>query len=177
MTYYEMLCVLPGTLTEDEANRSLEQVKDTLGKHGVTEITTQAMGKSRLAYPIKHIRYGYFQLFYFNTEPNVVNEVRNKVVLSPDILRVMVQTTNQGAAAKSGRYTLNLEAETAPREEESAPVRPAFCGAAPVVHETALREETPVVEQPQPLKPTKPVSMEDIDKKLDEILQSDFNSV
>lgn len=175
MTYYEMLCVLPGTLTEDEANKSLEQVKDTLGKHGVAEITVHAMGKSRLAYPIKHIRYGYFQLFYFNTEPNVVNEVRSKVALSPDILRVMVQMTNQGAAAKSGRYTLNLEAETAPREEESAPVR-AYAPAA-VVHETALREETPIVEQPQPVKPAKPVSMEDIDKKLDEILQSDLSAV
>lgn len=177
MTYYEMLCILPGTLTEDEANKSLEQVKAVLEKHGVADIAVQQMGKSRLAYPIKHIRYGYFQLFYFNTEPNVVNEVRNKVALSPNVLRVMVQTTSQGAASKSGRYTLNLEAEAVPREEESAPVRPAFCGAAPVVHETALREETPVVEQPQPLKPTKPVSMEDIDKKLDEILQNDLSSV
>ncbi|MBT3948722.1 30S ribosomal protein S6, partial [Candidatus Parcubacteria bacterium] len=88
MKHYEMFCVLPGTLSEDEVTPVVDNVAQTLGSYDAQNVTREDMGKSRLAYPIKHIRYGYFHLFRFELEAENLVKLEKSVRLLDNLLRV-----------------------------------------------------------------------------------------
>ena len=79
MQNYELLFILPGTLSEDEVPALVNTVKEVLVESGVQNLEHKDMGKSRLAYPIKHIRYGYFHLAHFEAEGKSVEDVKVKL--------------------------------------------------------------------------------------------------
>jgi small subunit ribosomal protein S6 len=90
MKYYELLCILPGTLGEDEVAPAVEEVKTLLAANGATTITSEDKGKSRLAYPIKHIRYGYAIVVVFQAERNALPVIQAKLRLINNLLRAMI---------------------------------------------------------------------------------------
>ena len=162
MTYYEMLVVLPGTLTEAEANPVIQTIKETVEKQGATELVVNDMGKSRLAYPMKHIRYGYYYILQFAAETKAIQEVQNRVRLVSNVLRMTLRTYDP-ATQTVDRTKLTLtplaavvtlddsrEPSREPRRESSKPVA------------------VPTVETTEPK--AKAVSMEEIEQKLDQIL-------
>lgn len=91
MTHYEMLTVMPGTMAETEVTPLVATVKETVEKAGGKEVVAHDMGKSRLAYPMKHIRYGYFYLTQFQSEKTKINDIRKKVQLVNNLLRVVIR--------------------------------------------------------------------------------------
>src|SRR3989338_7467179 len=91
MNHYEMFCVLPGTLAEAEVAPTIAEVGKILEASSAENIAMEDMGKSRLAYPIKNIRYGYFHLFRFGIEPEKIQEVETKVRLLGGLLRIVVR--------------------------------------------------------------------------------------
>ena len=95
MKKYELLFVLPGTLSENEVAPAAEKIKAIVEKSGSKNVKMQDLGKSRIAYPVKHIRYGYFQLCQFETEPKNLSEINNTLRLMSDILRFMINTRNK----------------------------------------------------------------------------------
>lgn len=174
MKHYELLAVLPGTLTETEAHEIATQVKETVEKNGGTSIEQEYNGKSRLAYPMRHIRYGYFFLFTFEaTEADVIT-IQAKIRLIGQILRFLCKIYNP-----SQKVSLNFgdTAQTQPdpelgtekKEEIVAKEVPEMDLVQPVaVAETpAEPEETPKAAEP---KEKNDISMEEIDQKLDELL-------
>ena len=59
MKKYELLVILPGTLDEGEVGVKISEITAMVGE--LSEgAKSEAMGKNRLAYPIKQVRYGYF---------------------------------------------------------------------------------------------------------------------
>ena len=90
MKKYELLFVLPGTLSENEVAPAAEKIKAIVEKAGSKNVKLQDLGKSRIAYPVKHIRYGYFQLCNFEAEPANVLEISNTLRLIPEVLRAML---------------------------------------------------------------------------------------
>jgi len=150
MKKYELLLVLPGTLDENEAvTRSNEVFAAVKEKDEKAEIHT--LGKTRLAYPIKQIRYGYFYTVIFSVESPVLKELQTKVGLMRDLLRAMFTEYNEGFSAnqKISYVTNDIGVTTA----------------------TTATDE--VVEEKTTKKPEEKVSMQEIDKKLDEILSGD----
>jgi small subunit ribosomal protein S6 len=89
MKNYEILCVLPGTLAETEVEEVSKRVFSVLEENGAKNVQVEDMGKSRLAYPMKHIRYGYFRLFRFEVETDVVKKIEDKLRLFPELLRAI----------------------------------------------------------------------------------------
>lgn len=236
MQNYELLLILPGTLSEDEVDPLVEKVSKVIEDNGGANLSVEKIEKRRLAYPIKHIRYGYFNLAYFEAEPEVVLAIQNKLLLIPELLRVLVQKHNPAiqksrtikfglpmqnkddlVAPRRNSDSRSSSTRTAPRKEE----KPAqeVSEAKPVevekvekteeaVAEVAkseevvkteevsaeekveeVKEEAPVEEkveekteekkeEPKTEEPKKEkVDMEDIDKKLDEILDIDLSNV
>ncbi|MFA7245065.1 MAG: 30S ribosomal protein S6 [Candidatus Magasanikbacteria bacterium] len=191
MKYYEMLCVLPGTMTEEEVKSNVDVISSTVAKHGAEKLTVEDMGKSRLAYPVKHIRYGYFQLFRFNLEENKINNLEKEVRLLDKMLRISIVISDP-ANVVNYKLALDPTALSAPqkgdRDEQQRPNRRVVeevvkeKNTEEVVEKTeveVVKEEVVEVKVEKPTKKSEKtkMSVEDIDKKLDEILLDDMGKI
>lgn len=194
MLYYELLCILPGTLSEEEAAALLESVTKMAVEAGAVNLKTESMGKNRLAYPMKHIRYGYFYVVRFEAEAAQVGGIQNKLRLSTQLLRALIQAYNP-AKHKDARIRSFIAAEGfvptggsagadrsagaggyVRRDRPFGSARPAAAGRpAPAPDQSMpLLEAVPVAKAPKDTKPKEQVSLEDIDKQLDKILEADI---
>lgn len=186
-----MLCVLPGTMTEEEVKSNVDVISSTVAKHGAEKLTVEDMGKSRLAYPVKHIRYGYFQLFRFNLEENKINNLEKEVRLLDKMLRISIVISDP-ANVVNYKLALDPTALSAPqkgdRDEQQRPNRRVVeevvkeKNTEEVVEKTeveVVKEEVVEVKVEKPTKKSEKtkMSVEDIDKKLDEILLDDMGKI
>ncbi len=89
MQKYELLLILPGTLEEQEAEQKLVSLTTLITEHG-TAPEVMKLGKNRLAYPVKHIRYGYVYTLVFEAESANVASLQQKLSLMRDLLRATV---------------------------------------------------------------------------------------
>jgi small subunit ribosomal protein S6 len=213
MKQYELLVVLPGTVEESEVPTMIGDVKSIVEKHGGENIMMQNRGKSRLAYPIRHIRYGYFHIIQFTAEGEGIPEMQKELALMRELLRSLITSFDPKERAdtqkKLGRKeegpmrTLASVFERFGGEvkkteilrptklpvEQNTPVVPTTTQADKVeVVEVAKEEEITKVETettPESVVPAedkqegeKPVvKLEDIDKKLDQLLEDDLKQV
>jgi small subunit ribosomal protein S6 len=200
MQNYEMLCVLPGTLAEDEVMPIVEKIKETLSNKKAENISVKDMGKSKLAYPIKHIRYGYFQLFHFELDSNELKELETSVRLLDLAIRMVVRKYDP-ATAKDYVLAVDPTALSAKEKPEFKRENRTFKRERPenVLEKTELEKEnteSAETETEKDLTETtkakvskskitkikketkgEKISIDDIDKKLEEILQKDIENV
>ncbi|MBI4426973.1 MAG: 30S ribosomal protein S6 [Candidatus Magasanikbacteria bacterium] len=186
MQNYELLFVVPGTLSEDEVAPVVEKVKKVVLDNAGASWEMEAMEKRRLAYPMKHIRYGYFYLAFFQAEAEAVVKMQNELRLMPETLRALVTKFDPekqkmrriefGTTPTPGMDAVKNAVETISMEA-AANVGPAVV-AAPVAVETIVE---PVQEEKAAAvsakKTKKPIDLAEIDKKLDEILDLDLTNV
>lgn len=165
MKHYEILFILPGTLTEDEVGPVVDKVKAAVSDAGATDVSAEDMGKNRLAYPIQHIRYGYFHLCHFQAEPDKIAQVQKKLDLLGELLRVLIKEYDP-EKQKKGKINYFVESDYA-----SGTTRPKE--ARIETKKEALEEK----KKPAVPEERKKVSLEEIDKKLDEILGDDIATV
>ncbi len=152
---YELLLVLPGTLDEKEAEKQVQEIKASVGVHS-QGLELNNLGKVRLAYPIKQIRYGYYYTLVFNAETADVKVISEKLRLRADVLRSMISHFNTNVtAAKKITYSTNEVGVT-------------------TMMEKGEREEPVKIMEKQPVAaPAAKVDLEAINKKLNEILDNE----
>lgn len=171
MRNYEILTILPGTLAENEVQPVVDTMKQMIESEGISGVTVEAAGKSRLAYPIKHIRYGYFHIFTFEAKPETITKIEEKMRLFGQILRTIIRTFDPAKrdASKGSLFTLmNTEEEKTEGREEREMPEVAPVAAAPVAEvEKAVENVAPAKSGED--KP-KEVDMENFDKQLEAIL-------
>lgn len=171
MNTYELFFILPGTLAETEVKPVVEAVTKTVVESGGAEVKIQDLGKSRLAYPMQHIRYGYFQVCRFAAEPAALPALQAKLTVLTNVLRVLVRKVNARAMTvdKISVVTDVFSREPGDSRSEAAAhrvdttIKKEIVRAAPV----AVRTETKAAD----------VKLDDIDKKLDELLQGEIAGV
>lgn len=196
MKQYELLVVLPGTIDESEVTGRMKEIKAIVEKQDVKDLTVHERGKSRLAYPMKHIRYGYFTLIRFSAEGSAIPEIQKELGLMRDVLRALVSTydpkkraetqqklgrtedgTMKTLASVFERFGGEKQAETKDDTEESSEKKERI--EEPKEH----KAETPAPQEAAAATPAdatygeEPKSMEDIDKKLDQLLEDDLKTV
>lgn len=198
MQNYELLFVLPGTLSDEETAPTVEKVKGIIEKNSGIDYFLEAMDKKRLAYPINHIRYGYFYLAFFKAEPKDAVQTQKELKVMPELLRALLQKYDpkkqtmrkidfgemiQSAPAYSERVE-PVRGEYVDPAVYNAPTQSTVVSTPAEVEAVApqsVTEEQIVVSAPvlPPVKKaeSKKISLEEIDKKLDEILDIDLGSV
>jgi ribosomal protein S6 len=167
MNKYEILLVLPGTLTDEEAALRSKEVSDLVSEHG-SEVSLAAMGKNRLAYPIKLIRYGYFYTIVFSAEAPTVLELRKKLGLLRDVLRAMISHFRVAYSDKPKPMETTRRPDV-PKEEKTAVITPTWTDKAP----------QPVIQRAVPApsvaeRPIDEADLEKISKKLDDLIEGDM---
>jgi small subunit ribosomal protein S6 len=170
MNQYELLCIVPTLYTDPEISGIQEEVVKLLTGNGAQILRQENLGKIRLAYPIKSQHHGSYILMHFDADPSVITELNRRLRLMDSLLRHTLLTRAPGALQKKFElfsYVAPLtdegkkERETVPRR---APVKPAPRKDVAVV--------TPVVAPV--MRETAPMTMEELDQKLDKILEGDI---
>ncbi|HSR89399.1 MAG TPA: 30S ribosomal protein S6 [Candidatus Udaeobacter sp.] len=156
---YELLLVLPGTLDEKEAGKQIEEIKSSVAVNS-ENLELNNLGKVRLAYPIKQIRYGYYYTLIFSAESEAVKIISEKLRLRADVLRSMITHFNTNVtAAKKISYNTNESGFTTMMEKEQEEAK-------------AEVDEVKVKAEKSPVSAAK-VDLKEIDAKLNEILENE----
>ena len=95
---YELLFVIKGTLSQEEAAAVQEKFTTLIADNGEL-VKVDEWGKRRLAYPIEKINEGYYVLAAFNSNPDFPAELERLLGINDNIMRSM--TTRVEETAKS----------------------------------------------------------------------------
>ncbi len=152
MEKYELLYILAAKYTDEEVTALMEKYKGVLTALGAVVSETHNLGRRKLAYPIGHSRNGNYVLFYFEGSAEILAKINDTLRLSTDILRHIVVSRDPHLKG----IPSFAEAPERPEEQGEIPRRP--------------RQMAPPAMVPAK---AGAVSMEEIDKKLDAILNED----
>jgi len=144
---YEILYIIPGKYTDEEIGAITEKVKGILTEAGASVAETHHLGKRKLAYPIKHVRHGNYVLSYFEAETDIISKINATLRLTGEVLR-------------------HLIVERDPRITEL----PSFAEAEWPVERERVRRPRPELKPQEAPGKKEAVSIEELDKKLEEIL-------
>lgn len=165
MKFYEFLFILPSRYAENEVDGVVKTVMAVLEKGGASPVKTSVLGRLKLAYPIEGSRYGTYVLTHFNAEPSAIPALDRALTLTDEVLRHTILAAKEGDEKKK----VELSAYVAPLSEEAreerdtrrAPAAAPAPAARPAAAPAAVKAAEPAL------------SIEELDKKLDEILDTD----
>lgn len=171
MTTYELLYIVSSHFTDEEVEEVAKGVNAMLEKAGGKVLKDQTLGKIRLAYPIGDVNHGTFRLVFVAMEKDAINKLDNELKLKDELVRHQILVAEQGAIEReyvieSYEPPLSPEGRRADRKRDTQERKP------------APRPTPPAAELPSP-KPADAaeakMSIEELDKKLDEILDEDLS--
>ncbi len=90
MRTYELLYIIPATLTDEEVAQTETDILALVQKYGGTTKESRRLGKYKFAYLIKKIRHGYYVLVYFDAEPDVVAKVNEALRIHERVVRHLI---------------------------------------------------------------------------------------
>lgn len=148
MTLYELLYIIPAKYAEDEIGPVREKIKKILGKYDAKITKDDNLGKKKLTYPIKKFYQGYYILHEFELEGARINELNNQLKTTDEIIRHIIIKNPPKAEIRPAIV----------RKKAETPITP-----------DKLSESTKIKKEDEKEK----IKLEDLDKKLDEILDTD----
>jgi len=86
-SHYELLYIISNKFTEDEAGEIVKKAKGIITANEGKVTLTESWGKKRLAYPIDHFSYGYYNLVEFDLAKVDLAKVDKAFKMSREILR------------------------------------------------------------------------------------------
>ncbi|MCW1930199.1 MAG: 30S ribosomal protein S6 [Candidatus Kerfeldbacteria bacterium] len=90
MQHYEMLMLLPGSNTEEEAAATSKEVAEFLTAQNC-EITKQEnLGRKSLGYTVAGSRNGTYMLYEFNTATSQIAPINEKLRIRKDVARFLI---------------------------------------------------------------------------------------
>ncbi len=176
MQTYNFLFFLSGNLTEVEVPASLEKVQALLLQIGAQNIAFENAGRQKMAYPTGTHHFGYLINSSFEIESANITTLQEKLSLDKEILRFMVSKLGVGKKP----VTLAELAASQPQRDNREHVRkenvttPKIVATEEVlVREEAAMEKEEKSEDSKEEKKKVKMDLNDINKKIDEILQQD----
>jgi len=152
---YELAYFLSPELNESDILFCAEKIKKFIGEAGGSITAEIPAQKKKIGQAIKKFTFGYFGIFYFQSEPTGMEELKNNLGLEPKILRYMIVAKKPASAAKE-------------KPVFKAARKPKIAGTpAP-----AEKHAVPPAQKLEKMEPEKEkVQMEELNKKLEEILK------
>lgn len=175
MTKYELLYIISADYTDDEVVGVQKQVVELIEKEEGKISRNESLGKIKLAYPIKKSKHGTYILVHFESEQASIQPLDRILRLTDEVLRhqiIIMPAGAEDAKVEINSYVAPLTDEgKKPRQprQPSVPVAKPISVPAPTPEPTPIAPPTPVV-----VDETQSMSMEELDKKLDEILEKDI---
>jgi small subunit ribosomal protein S6 len=152
--HYELLYIVPISYSVDELKPITEKVVKLIKDYNGEITKKEDLGKLKLAYPIKQQNHGYYQMVEFNLAKNNLKKLNEALRLINEVLRFLI-IKKKIKTEKEVIKEKELQTKLAKKKEEA------------IEKIKSAKEETK--EEPGQDK----VSLEDLDKKLDELLDTD----
>ncbi|MBT4722451.1 30S ribosomal protein S6 [Candidatus Falkowbacteria bacterium] len=175
--HYELTYIVSIKYLENDLVKVGNQVKEIL-KEATAEITKEEdLGKRKLAYPIKHIHQGTYLVLEFDMPKENLKKVNDQLAITNEVLRHLIIKKKVRTAAEiakeeaaKARLVKDKEKEDAKEAEET---KEKIEKQEKAATETVKKEIAPSVEIASTKKDDKKSTLDDLDKKLDEILKDD----
>ncbi|MFH0779718.1 MAG: 30S ribosomal protein S6 [Parcubacteria group bacterium] len=167
---YELTYIVPIKYLDNELQTVISKVtklvKDSQGSIAVDNV----IGKQRLSYPINGVFQGTYVALEFEMPSGELKKIENQLKLMPEVLRFLVVKKRVKTAAESRREQQIQEKLRKDKEKELAKLEEENLSGLKKIE----ADEEKAAEAAKPSANEKPkVSLEDLDKKLDEILKED----
>lgn len=166
MQHYELTFIVPIKFLEEALQKIVSQVNALIKKFNA-EITGETnLGKQRLAYPINQVHQGTYFAIEFNMEPEAMKQLDNQLKLTPEILRHLIikkQVKTEAEKAREARIQEGLRQE---KKEELTKMEESI--------KSPAKKAEMIEEKKEEKAPPQKASLEDLDKKLDELLKNDI---
>ncbi len=123
--FYETTFIVNSSLDDDHIDNIIKSVEDMITRAGGTVVSTERIGRRRLAYPIAKRNNGYYvSLEYEIADPALVAKLEQTFHHNEDILRALTLTLSpREVAAKHNRQAeaamQTKQAEPSPSPDES----------------------------------------------------------
>lgn len=174
MTRYELLYIIPSTLTDEEVGGVETKVAAVLTKFGAQIESTKRLGKLRFAYSINHQRHGHYVLMMFVAETSALAKIEENLRITTDVLRHLTLCADEAGEQKFDlvpftEVNVDLKDERSSRRRDKAPEE---------ATKEEVKEETKendVKEVPAPSH--QEISSEELEKKIETALSEDVKDV
>lgn len=134
---YETVIVFDGTQSDDVLHKEQAQIEEFLKQNAVFE-KTDVWGKRGLGYPIKKKRLGYYCLFLYEGEGDVIGSLERQMKLNERVLRYLTVVRNlKNDAARAAFFARREKAI-----EEAAAAGKAAAAHAPAAEAAPAAEQT-----------------------------------
>jgi small subunit ribosomal protein S6 len=177
--HYEILFIIPNKYTEDEAKQVVKEVQKIIEKFSGIITYEEFWGKKKLAYPIQHNHFGYYQLFRFDAEKPQLKEINEilrlfEKIIRHQIIKVKAMTTEEILEQKKKQDELNKKEKrqneeqktNGPKKIEEKIVKQEK------VEEKAVKQEKVEEKTVEEKKASTKENLKNLDDKLQEILEA-----
>lgn len=159
--HYELLYILPGNKTEEEAQAMSQAVRELVKQHGGTIVKEDFWGKRKLAYEINHLSHGFYDLVMFNIESTKLQALDNILRLNENVVRhqitsFIIKSAEQLADEERIRERIAARRQADKEKEVASAIVADNAPTAPVTAPVAA-----------------PMDSAQLDKRLEEILDED----
>lgn len=176
MKKYELLYIVPGQYTDAEIAGIQKTVAEWIEKINGQITRQENLGKIKLAYPINKVRHGTYILVYFDLESHDFSVLDREMRMSHEILRHQIIVAPKGAADRKyeiSAYVPPMSEESREmRRESPVPVKTRPTPASAPIPPSAVPSLAP---PPPAVKEESSLTVEELDKKLDELLEDDIS--
>ena len=99
MNQYETVFILTPVLSDDQMKEAVKKFEDQLTAAGAEFVHQENWGMRKLAYPIQKKSTGFYQLFEFKAEGNVIADFQTELIRDERILRFLTVKLDKHAIA------------------------------------------------------------------------------
>jgi small subunit ribosomal protein S6 len=96
---YEVTYILRPNLEENEVTERTNAIAEQLKGNGGEVLSTELLGKKRLAYEIKDVREGIYAVMRFRSEAATAHELERQLGLNEDVMRALLIKLDKHALA------------------------------------------------------------------------------
>jgi small subunit ribosomal protein S6 len=100
MRLYELLYIIPATLTDEEVGQAESEIQALIQRYGGVHKETRRLGKFKLTYLIKKVRHGHYVLVYFESEPSAVAKINEALRIHEKVLRHLILRADEAGGAE-----------------------------------------------------------------------------
>lgn len=132
MAYYELISLLPGTLSDGDTQTAVDTLQKHLERFGAHILKHGVWERRKLAYPINRVRQGIYLVSEFDLEPAQTHALERALRLEKHILRHQLIKAHKKTAREIEQEARRKAEEREPRFAEArkvvAPAAPAITG-------------------------------------------------
>ena len=173
MKNYEFSYIISPEFTLEEAEAKAKEFEGQIQQKGGVIIKSEKPLAKTLSYPVKKFGSGFFTTVEFQAEPDIVVAIKDDASKDVKILRLMVLVKNPAKRIKERRQRVKPILETITQEVKEKilePIKETIEEIAKPEAKEKKEEKKSAVKKVKAEKSKEKADIEDIDKKLDEIL-------